>query len=74
MGRLGETHRSVGVSAFAKRHQFRRDLLVIVATSKSSLASPDANTPTRRHASPAVPIKDQPVQLTVVGLRRTRLY
>jgi hypothetical protein len=45
--------RRVGVSAFAKRHQLRRDLLVIIAVSKSSLNSPDADTPNRRHASPA---------------------
>jgi hypothetical protein len=38
------------VSAFAKRHKLRRDLLVIIAVPKSSLTSPDADTPTRRHA------------------------
>ena len=38
------------MSAFAKHHQFRRDLLVVVAVSKSSLTSPDAHTPTRRPA------------------------
>jgi hypothetical protein len=53
MGRLGETFRRigcVGVSAFAKRRQLRRDLLVIAAVSKSSLTSPDADTPIRRPA------------------------
>jgi hypothetical protein len=49
-GRLGETYQRIGVSAFTKRHQLRRDLLVIVATSKSSLTSPDADTPIRRPA------------------------
>ena len=43
-------YRRVGVSAFAKRHQLRRDLLVISAVSKSSLTSPDADTPIRRPA------------------------
>jgi hypothetical protein len=38
------------VSAFAKHHQLRRDLLVIIAVSKSSLTSPDADTPIRRPA------------------------
>jgi hypothetical protein len=52
MGRLGETYGRIGVSAFAKHHQLRRDLLVIVAVSKSSLPRRRyANTPTRRHAS-----------------------
>src|ERR1700692_1364646 len=46
-------YRCVGVSAFAKHHQLRRDLLIIIAVSKSSLTSPDADTPTRRHVSPA---------------------
>ena len=41
------------VSAFAEHRQFRRDLLVIIAVSKSSLTSPDADTPIRRHISPA---------------------
>jgi hypothetical protein len=50
MGRLGETYRRVGVSAFAKHHQLRRDLPVIIAVSKSSLTSPDADTPIRRPA------------------------
>jgi hypothetical protein len=45
-----ETCRRVGVSAFAKRHQIRRGLLVIIPTSKSSLTCPDADTPTRRYA------------------------
>jgi hypothetical protein len=35
------------VSAFAKHHQLREDLLVIIAASKSSLSSPGADTPTR---------------------------
>jgi hypothetical protein len=43
-------YRRVGVSAFAKRHQLRRDLLVVSAVSKSSLTSPDADTPIRRPA------------------------
>ena len=52
--RIGESaSRRVGVSAFAKRRQLLRDLLIIVAVSKSSLTSADADTPTRRHASPA---------------------
>jgi hypothetical protein len=38
------------VSAFAKRRQLRRDLLVIAAVSKSSLTSLDADTPIRRPA------------------------
>ena len=38
------------VSAFAKRHQLRRDLLVITAVSKSSLTSPDADMTIRRPA------------------------
>jgi hypothetical protein len=29
--------RRIGVSAFAKRHQFHRDLLIIIAVSKCSL-------------------------------------
>ena len=32
-------YRRVGVSAFAKRHQLRRDLLVVIAVSKSSLTA-----------------------------------
>jgi hypothetical protein len=40
-------YRRVGVSAFPKHHQLRRDLLAITAVSKSGLASPDADTPTR---------------------------
>ena len=48
--RLGETYRRVGVSAFAKHHQLRRDLLIIIAVSKSSLTSPDADTLIRRPA------------------------
>src|SRR5271157_153388 len=28
MGRIGETYRRAGVSAFAKHHQLRRDLLI----------------------------------------------
>jgi hypothetical protein len=43
-------YRCVGVSAFAKHHQLRRDLLVIIAVSKSSITSPDADTPIRRPA------------------------
>ena len=50
MGRLGETYRCVGVSAFAKHHQLRRDLLIIIALSRSGLTSPDADTPIRRPA------------------------
>jgi hypothetical protein len=38
------------VSAFAKRRQLLRDLLVIIAVPKSSLTSPDADTPIRRPA------------------------
>jgi hypothetical protein len=48
--RLGETYRRVGVSAFAKHHQLSRDLLIIIAVSKSSLTSPDADTLIRRPA------------------------
>jgi hypothetical protein len=48
--RLGGTYRRVGVSAFAKRRQLLRDLLVIIAVPKSSLISPDADTPIRRPA------------------------
>src|SRR5260370_5057957 len=55
MGRLGETYRRIGVSAcrrvgvsacrrFAKHHQLRRDLLVIIAVSQSSPTSPHADT------------------------------
>jgi hypothetical protein len=40
----------VGGSAFAKHHQLRRDLLIVVAVSKSGLTSPDADTPIRRPA------------------------
>jgi len=47
MGRLGKR---IGVSAFAKHHQLRRELMIIIAVSKSSLTSPDADTPTRRPA------------------------
>jgi hypothetical protein len=36
--------------AFAKSHQLRGYLLVNIAMSKSSLISPDPDTPTRRHA------------------------
>ena len=50
MGQLGETYRRIGVSAFAKHHQLCRDLLVTIAVSKSSLTSPDADTPIRRSA------------------------
>jgi hypothetical protein len=42
-------YRCVGVSAFAKHHQLRRDLLVITVP-KSSLTPPDADTPIRRPA------------------------
>jgi hypothetical protein len=49
--RIGvSAYRRIGVSAFAKRHQLRPDLPVIVDTSKSSLASPNADTPIRRPA------------------------
>ncbi|HEV3208794.1 MAG TPA: hypothetical protein VGY91_00895 [Chthoniobacterales bacterium] len=48
--RPGETYRRIGVSAIAKHHRLPRDLLVIIAVSKSSLTSPDADTPTRRPA------------------------
>src|SRR5271165_748856 len=44
MARLGKR---IGVSAFTKHQQFRRDLLVILTVSKSGLTSPDAHTPTR---------------------------
>src|ERR1700736_5794858 len=46
----GETYRRVGVSAFARHHQFRRDLLVIYSrVEKQSYfpRRPYANTPTR---------------------------
>src|SRR5580692_9394359 len=43
--------RCVGVSALKKHHQLRGDLRVLIAVSKSSLTSPDADTPIRRHAS-----------------------
>src|SRR5271166_471990 len=43
-------YRCVGVSAFAKHNQFRRDLLGNIAMSKSSLTSSDAVTPIRRPA------------------------
>jgi hypothetical protein len=49
-GRNVPAGRRIGVSAFAKLHQLRRDLLVTIGTSKSSFASQDADTPTRRHA------------------------
>src|ERR1700730_5870388 len=39
-GPAGETYRRVGVSAFAEYHQLLRDLLVIIAVSKSSLNFP----------------------------------
>jgi hypothetical protein len=45
-------YRGVGVSAFAKHHQLRRDLLVTIAVPKSSLTSPDADPLTRRPADP----------------------
>jgi hypothetical protein len=54
--RLGETYRradGVGVWAFKKRHQLFRGLLATIAVSKRSFTSPDADTPTRRNASPA---------------------
>jgi len=50
----GKTYRRIGVSAFAKHRQLVEKLLVIIAVPKSSLTSPDAHTPTRRPASPAV--------------------
>ena len=37
----------IGVSAFAKHLQLRRDLLIIIAVPKSSLTSLDADSPTR---------------------------
>jgi hypothetical protein len=43
-------YRRVGVSAFAEHNQLRRDLLTIIALSKSSFTSPDADTPIRRPA------------------------
>jgi hypothetical protein len=43
-------YRRIGVSAFAKHHQLRGDLPVIIAMSKSSLTSPGADTPIRRTA------------------------
>src|SRR5580704_15522024 len=49
--RIGvSAYRRIGVSAFAKHHQLRRDLLIIIAVSKNSLTSPDADTPIRRPA------------------------
>jgi hypothetical protein len=52
MGRLGKRIgvSVFGVSAFAKHHQLRRDLLIIIAVPKSSLPSPEADTPIRRPA------------------------
>ena len=53
MGQLGETYRRIVVSAFTKHHQLLRDLLDIIAVSKSSLNFPRrqyANTPIRRYA------------------------
>jgi hypothetical protein len=47
--RLGGTYRRVGVSAFAKRRQLHRDLLVVTAVSKSSLTP---QTPIRQYADP----------------------
>jgi hypothetical protein len=48
----GETYRCFGVSASAKHHQLHRDLLIIIAMSKNSLTSPDADTPIRQYADP----------------------
>jgi hypothetical protein len=42
-----ETYRRAGVR---KRHQLRRDLLVIIAVPKSSFTSANADTPIRRSA------------------------
>jgi hypothetical protein len=46
MGRLGETYGRIGVSA-CRRLQSIINLLIIVAVSKSSLTSADADTPIR---------------------------
>src|SRR5271166_6926328 len=49
----GETYRRIGVPGCRRLQsviQLRRDLLIIIAMSKSSLASPDAVPPTRRYA------------------------
>src|SRR5271166_3562700 len=59
-GRYGETYRRNGVSAFAKRHQYCRNLLVIIAVSKLNLPSL-----TRRYA-------DTPIRLPVPPARRSK--
>src|SRR5271166_5567834 len=53
-------YRCVGVSAFAKHHQLRRDLLIIIAVPKSSLTSPDADTPIRRYANTPIRFLSRP--------------
>src|SRR5580704_16213762 len=71
---LGETYRCVGVSACAKHHQLRRDLLVIIAVPKSSLTFPDADTPIRRHADTLPQRCTSPIVLRLgAGLARRRL-
>src|SRR5271166_2882312 len=53
----GETYRRIGVPGSRRLQsviQLRRDLLIIIAVSKSSLASPDADPPTRRYVSPSL--------------------
>ena len=48
---LAETYRRVGVSAFCKAlSDFVETCLIIIAVSKSSLTSPDADPPIRRLA------------------------
>jgi hypothetical protein len=62
----------VGVWAFCKSHQVRGDLLVNMATSKSSLITPDAVTPLRRYAvTPIRRYADTPIRrYAVTPLRR----
>jgi hypothetical protein len=76
MGRLGGTYRRVGVSAFAKRRQLCRDLLVITAVSKNGLAPPAADTPIRRPASAGTTVVVRPgaalsVRTREIGARQT---
>ena len=47
--RIGvSAYRRIGVSAFAKHHQLRRDLLIIIAMSKKQ----SSQTPIRQYANP----------------------
>src|SRR5271169_284442 len=61
----------VGWSAFAKHHQLRRDLLIIIAVSKSGLTSPDADTPVRQYADPPIrrPASPPPSKIVLEGSR-----